>query len=161
MSAAGSVVSDSSALIALQQIKQLALLQRLFGKVVVPPAVAREIAQSVTLPVWIEQVSLSQARNAEVARAALGAGESEAIRLALETEARLIILDDRPARRLAQSLGLPIIGTLGILLTAKRHNLLPELRPALECLSVWALMGREWRWGWRLASGLQQVTATA
>ena len=52
-------------------------------------------------------------------RASLGPGESEAISLALEAHADLLIVDDRPARRLAQALGTPIIGTLGVLFAAK------------------------------------------
>lgn len=66
--------------------------------------------------------------------ASLGVGESEAISLALEVQARLLLLDDRPARRLAQALGLSIIGTLGILLAAKRRNFLPAIRPSLDAL---------------------------
>ncbi len=45
-----------------------------------------------------------------------------------------MILDDRPARRLAQALHLPIIGTLGILLAAKRRHLLPAVQPCLDAL---------------------------
>ncbi|MBA3945989.1 MAG: DUF3368 domain-containing protein [Herpetosiphonaceae bacterium] len=61
-------------------------------------------------------------------------GESEAISLALELQARLVILDDRPARRLAQALHLPVIGTIGILVAAKRRNFLPAVRPSLDAL---------------------------
>jgi predicted nucleic acid-binding protein len=46
-----------------------------------------------------------------------------------------IILDDRPARRLAQALGVPIIGTLGVLLAARQRDFLPALRPSLEALA--------------------------
>jgi predicted nucleic acid-binding protein len=54
--------------------------------------------------------------------------------LALETHARLVILDDRPARRLAQSLGLTVIGTLGILLAAKQRQLIATVQPSLDAL---------------------------
>ncbi len=86
------------------------------------------------LPAWIEQQQLTQAIGPLILSASLGAGESEAISLALETKARLVLLDDRPARRLAQALHLPIIGTLGILLAAKRRQLLPAMRPSLDAL---------------------------
>jgi predicted nucleic acid-binding protein len=66
--------------------------------------------------------------------ASLGPGESEANCLALEIEARLIVLDERPARRLAQALHLPVIGTLGILLAAKRHQILAAVGPCLDAL---------------------------
>jgi predicted nucleic acid-binding protein len=54
--------------------------------------------------------------------------------LALEIGAQWVILDDRPERRVAQSLGLPVIGTLGVLLAAKRRGLLDALRPELDGL---------------------------
>jgi hypothetical protein len=52
--------------------------------------------------------------------------------LTLEVKAELVILDDRPARRLALNLGLPVVGTAGILLRAKRLGFIPELRPLLD-----------------------------
>ena len=87
-----------------------------------------------TLPHWITQQALTQAVGPQILAASLGAGESETISLALEVRARLIVLDDRPARRLAQALRLPVIGTLGILLAAKRRNLLLAVRPAIDAL---------------------------
>jgi len=67
-------------------------------------------------------------------RAGLGAGEREAIALALALQASRILLDDQPARRLAFSLGMPVVGTLGLLLAAKRRALLPTVRPTLDAL---------------------------
>lgn len=64
----------------------------------------------------------------------LDAGESEAIVLARESGAKLILLDDRAARRKARTLGLPMIGTLGVLLMAKDRGLLPLLKPLLDTL---------------------------
>lgn len=66
----------------------------------------------------------------------LGAGESEAIVLASETSAARLILDDRKARRTAQQLGLPITGTLAVLLRAKQHGLIPNLRDVLDDLAA-------------------------
>ncbi|MBV9467712.1 MAG: DUF3368 domain-containing protein [Abitibacteriaceae bacterium] len=128
------VVSNASPLIALAQISQLGLLEQLFRTVTVPPAVVREVAPSVTLPVWITEQPLTQAIGPQILGASLGAGESEAISLALETQVRWLLLDERAARRLADALGLPVIGTLGILLAAKQRNLLPLVRPSLDAL---------------------------
>lgn len=130
----GIVISNASPLIALEQIGQLGLLEQLFSSVVIPPAVVREVSASVALPPWVTEQSLDQAVGPRVLTASLGVGESEAISLALEVHARLLILDDRPARRLAQALGLSIIGTLGVLLAAKQRNLLPSVRPSLAAL---------------------------
>ncbi len=130
-----SVVCNSSPLIGLEQIGQLSLLKALFGTIIVPPAVVQEVASSVTLPEWIEQRTLVQSIGPFIMKASLGQGESEAISLSVESNARLIILDDRPARRLAQSLSVPVIGTLGILVFAKKKNLIPAVKPCLEALS--------------------------
>ncbi len=54
------IIADSSALIALEQISRLELLKELFGTVVVPPAVAKEVASTVSLPSWILIQPLSQ-----------------------------------------------------------------------------------------------------
>jgi predicted nucleic acid-binding protein len=54
------VVSNASPLIALEQMGCLHLLEQLFGKILVPPAVAREVAPTVTLPAWVEQHGLTQ-----------------------------------------------------------------------------------------------------
>ena len=129
-----SVICNSSPLIGLEQIQHLFLLENLFETIVVPPAVVAETENSVVLPPWIEVAALNEKIGPLILRASLGPGESEAISLALETDARLIILDDRPARRLAQSLKLTVIGTLGLLLLAKRKELIPSVKPLIDGL---------------------------
>ena len=128
------VVSNSSPLIAFQQIGRLELVHELVGPMIIPPAVSREIAPSVSRPDWIEVRGLAQPVASIVLRVSLGAGESEAISLAIETKARLLLLDDLAARRLALGLHLPIIGTLGLLLAAKRKGLLETVKPSLDQL---------------------------
>ena len=129
------VVADASVLIALHQIDQLSLLERLFAQVVIPPAVAREIAPSILdLPAWLQVRSLQQPADSRVLVASLDPGETEAISLALEAGAQLVILDDRPARLLAAKLGLPFVGTAGVLLAAKRRGLTAAVRPPLDAL---------------------------
>lgn len=128
------VVCNASPLIALEQIAHLPTLKALFGTVLVPPAVVEEVAAGLTLPEWIKSQPLLQGIGPLVLGASLGPGESEAISLALEVRARLVVLDDRPARRLAQASKLPAIGTLGILLAGKRQGLLGELKPCLDGL---------------------------
>lgn len=63
-----------------------------------------------------------------------GDGEREAIALALEIQAALVILDDLPARRIALAARLNVISTLGVLLGAKRAGLIDRIRPELESL---------------------------
>ena len=121
-------VSNSSPLIALEKIHQMELLRDLFSTVTVPPAVALEIAPTVELPSWIQVYPLRSMVDSRTVRSSFGPGESEAISLSLELRPDRVILDDEPARRLAQKLGLNVIGTLGLLLSAKRHGLIPGLR---------------------------------
>lgn len=69
-----------------------------------------------------------------MSRRRLGDGELEAIALALGLNADQIILDDLPARRLAEASGLNVIGTLGLLLGARRAGLIDRIRPELDRL---------------------------
>jgi predicted nucleic acid-binding protein len=128
------VTSNASPLIALAQIGHLDLLEGLFSAVLIPPAVAREIAPTVILPAWVSERALAQSIGPQILRTALGPGESEAISLALEIGAQWVILDERPARRLAQALGLPVIGTLGVLLASERRGFLSAVRPCVDAL---------------------------
>ncbi|RKY62822.1 MAG: DUF3368 domain-containing protein [Candidatus Latescibacterota bacterium] len=100
----------------------------------IPPAVREEAFGSNPLPEWIEERQLSQPLAPRIMAVSLGPGEREAIALALELKATRLLLDDLPARRLASSLGLEIIGTLGLLLWAKEQGLLPAVRPWVDTL---------------------------
>jgi predicted nucleic acid-binding protein len=107
------VVSNSSPLIALARIQRLDLLPAIFESILIPPAVAREIAPSIpVLPTWLRIQASSVLPSAPLLRRRLGAGEREALALAIELRADWIILDDLPARRSAEASGLNVIGTL-------------------------------------------------
>jgi predicted nucleic acid-binding protein len=122
-------------LIALARIERLDLLPAVFDSVLIPPAVASEIARSVPIfPSWLQARPLTGDLPLKVMIRGLGLGEREAIALALEIQARRIILDDLPARRVAQAAELHVIGTLGVLLAAKRAGVLDLLRPELDNL---------------------------
>jgi len=129
------IVSNSSPLIALVRIQRLDLVPALLQSILIPPAVAREIAPSIpVLPLWVS-VQPAAGRPAVLAsRGRLGEGEWEAIALALEVRASAIVIDDRPARRLAEAAGLNVIGTLGLLLEAKRAGHLRTIRAELDKL---------------------------
>jgi predicted nucleic acid-binding protein len=128
------VVANSSPFIALERIGQFDLLPMLFKQLWIPPAVRQEVFASKSLPAWVKEVQLQQPLAPQMAGVRLGAGEREAIALALELKAAELILDDLPARRFAIALGLPVIGTLGLLLRSKEQGLIPLVRPLLEDL---------------------------
>lgn len=129
------VVSNSSPLIAFADIGQLGILPAIVGSILIPPAVASEIAPSIpALPEWIHVQDLKQVVPAIVKQRSLGVGEREALALAIEARADHVVLDDLPARRIARSLGLPVTGTVGLLLVAKRRGLIVSVRSQLDAL---------------------------
>ena len=127
------VVCNASPLIALDQIGQLDLLPGLFARVVVPLAVARETPRLSQLD-WLEVRTLASPLPPEVAAAGLGPGEAEAIALSVELGAATVILDERRARALADTLGVQVVGTLGVLVLAKNRGLLPSIEPSINAL---------------------------
>jgi len=131
------VVSNTSVLIALATIHQLPILEHLFSKIYIPPAVQLEMRDDVTQNAlrtanWLVVRPPKDTLAVQVLQSNLGTGESEAIILAKERSADLILLDDLAARSKAQLLGLRIIGTLGVLILAKSHGYLPLVKPGLD-----------------------------
>jgi predicted nucleic acid-binding protein len=138
----GPVVADTTPLIALSLVDRLGLLRSLYHRVVIPPAVRSELeaggsrgSGSVDLAAasWIETVPLEDPSRADLL-ADLDRGEAEVIALGQERHARLVIIDERLGRQHARRLGLPLTGTIGVLLRAKEKGLLPAIRPSLEIL---------------------------
>ena len=132
-------VCDTSPIQYLYQTNLLHLLPTLFGSVTVPEAVVREVAEGrkagVSLPVleslpWIV-VGRPQQEVALTLLQDLGAGETEVLALALEHSGNLALLDDAIARGYAKQLGVKCIGTLGILLKAKKSAELKVIAPIL------------------------------
>ncbi len=128
----GVAIPDTSPIIGLHQIGQLELLRLLFGQVMAPPAVAREVAPSVMLPLWVEVRPPPRPLDPRLQEAQLDPGETEAMALALDVHPELLIIDDLRGRRLAQRLGLTITGTAGVLVRAKTRGLIPAVRPLLD-----------------------------
>jgi hypothetical protein len=136
-----SVVSNTGPLIALAKADQLSLLERLFGQVLIPPAVHRELlAKSGREAARLDDaltcfIEVSQAPQltpeVKVATLRLGPGERQAIALAYEGKA-LLVIDDRLGRAAARRLGLAITGLAGVLIRAKEAGLIAAVRPLLE-----------------------------
>ena len=133
-------------LIALAKLNRLALLSQLIPDgVFIPPIIQRELwAKTGFESVVLEQAleSFIQIRKpesvpsaAEFATMYLDEGEKQVIRLAASlNEPLLVLLDDNAGRKAALRLGLPMTGTAGLLVSAKKKGLIPAVIPLLEAL---------------------------
>ena len=140
------VVSDASPLICLSALRQLDLLQKLYGSVLVPEAVWQEVIRSPSFSSSATPVAVSAARTAgwlQVVAATnrplviqlettLDPGEAEAIALAVENKHSLLLIDERDGRQVARALGVEMTGTLGILLRAKSTGHIAAIEPLIE-----------------------------
>lgn len=123
------IVSDTSPINYLVLIREIELLPKLFGKVIIPQAVLDELKQEGTpeaVKNWIDSnPNWLEIQNAKAIdpTITLGAGEREAISLAVELNADLVLIDDRKARRAAIERGLNVAGTINILESASKRGL--------------------------------------
>lgn len=135
------VVLDSSALITLARIGRLELLHRILGAVHVPQAVFDEVvvtgagrpgSATVAEAPWVRRHSIRDAESVARLRTRLGPGEAEAIVLAKELGADLVVIDDARARQVAEAEGQHTVGLLGLLLYGKEAGLISEVKPLLD-----------------------------
>jgi predicted nucleic acid-binding protein len=125
------VVADASPLRYLVLIGEVEVLPALYGRVLTPPAVVRELTRPrtpemirrwiVQPPDWL-QVRVASSPLPDLP-ATLGPGEREAIALAEEVRAEVVLMDDAVGRREAKRRRLAVQGTVGILGLAARHGL--------------------------------------
>ncbi len=137
------VVSNTSPLMNLAVIDRLGLIERLYGSVSIPEAVARELAaavpeqfseQAVGKLSWLTVHPVKNRQLTESLLLDLDAGEAEAIVLATETKAGLLLIDERRGRNVAQHFGLKLIGLMGVLIDAKRKGHIAAVKPVLDDL---------------------------
>ena len=123
------VVSDTTPLNYLILIGQIDVLPKLFGKILVPPAVVREMRHSrapASVAAWVDNLpAWAEVRSPTWgSKLGIGAGEDEAISLALELGNVPLLIDDSKARAFAKSRGILTIGTVAILDLADETGLL-------------------------------------
>lgn len=133
------VVSDASPINILIRIEAVHVLELLFKRVVIPTAVAAEMSHPSTPnvvrewiaapPSWLE-IRTPASTTSDLS---IDIGEREAISLAAELHADLLLVDDLRARRAAQRAGLQITGTIGVLERAAQHGVI-DLKRALDSL---------------------------
>ena len=139
------VASNTSPISNLAIIGRLNLLRSQFGVIWIPgavqseldrlghPAALKEIQQALQ-DGWIKPHALREDKVARLLAAALDPGEAEAIALALELPADLILLDERDGRSAAERAGLQVTGVLGVLLRAKKEGQIELIKPEVEAL---------------------------
>jgi len=120
------VVADTSPLNYLIQINAEVLLPQLYGRVLIPSGVLQELQQKGApalvrewlnaIPAWLDSCDLLSQPDSSLSK--LGLGEREAIQLATDRGADLLLIDERKGRLEATARGLATTGTLGVLLTA-------------------------------------------
>ena len=132
------MIVNSTPILALHEIGRLEILQELFGDITIPDAVRREVTVKDTHTLdgygWVRVAQIADSAMKELFTSALHDGEVEVILLAKEHNAKLVILDDKLARRHAKYLGLTVTGTAGVLLLAKNKGIIEAVKPLLDDL---------------------------
>lgn len=136
------VVSDSSPIRALHHLGLLYLCRDLYGSVIVPEAVRQELRHPTATCLSLEitdhpgfEVRSPRSNPVDLGIPSdLDAGETEAITLAIELHADLVLMDERKGTEAARRLGLATIGVFGVLLEAKRKGLINRVLPCVDRL---------------------------
>ena len=136
------VVVNSTPLIALCKIDRLDLLHELYGEIKITEAVFHEVtAKNDAFKIkilengaWIHIQAISDSGDKRMYKAKLHDGEVEVMILAQELKADLVLIDDNAARKTAIYLGLPLSGTIGVLLRAKERGLISKIMPVVESM---------------------------
>ena len=121
------IISDTSCLIILEKITALDLLRQLYRQVIITPQVQREFGMD--LPNWIGVQEPQDTALVDAFKESADPGEASAVALAIETSGAILLVDDRKARILAKRMEIAFMGSLGLLITAKTHGLIPLIRP--------------------------------
>jgi predicted nucleic acid-binding protein len=141
------VVVDAGPVIHLSWLNRLHLLEHLFEEVFLPSAVRDELLAPLPGTLGLDHIHRALAAGWLEVRAvttplpsvigapgSLAAGETEALLLAEEIGADLVLTDDAAARAVAQRRGLDVMGTVGVLIEARHHGLIPAALPLLLAL---------------------------
>ncbi len=120
------IITDTSCLILLEKIDAFGVLKYLFKNITTTPEIKNEFGTG--LPEWIAIKPVKDIALFEVLKENVDPGEASAIALAIETPNSLVIIDDLKARKLAKRMALDLMGTLGMLLKAKQHGIIPNIR---------------------------------
>lgn len=134
------VISDTSVISNLAQVHQIDLLRELYSRIVIPQKVKEELnndPSTLELIKDIDWIDIGKISNQDLYNNLiidLDPGEAEAIVLAKELGAGLLMIDERKGRKIAKENGIPIVGVLGLLTEAKKEGLIDKVKPILDKL---------------------------
>ena len=123
------ILSDTSCLILLEKIGELDLLHEVFGEILITQEIADEYG--LNFPEWISVQNSTNKNYQKILEASVDKGEASAIALAVELVDCLLIIDDLKGRNLAETLGIKITGTFGVILEAKFSDKIDSVKPLL------------------------------
>ncbi len=126
------IISDSSCLIALDNIGMISILKDLYEKIYITEEVYSEFGQSIED--WIEIKPVENKNYLRILNQLVDLGETSTIALSLELTDNLMILDDKKARTVANNLNLKFTGLLGVILKAKQQEIIPSVSHLLSRL---------------------------
>ena len=134
------IIVNSTPLIALAKANKLEILKEMYEHIIIPEAVYREVTEKDDVAAqrieaareWIEVRKVDSNLDRRMYRAKLHEGEVEVMLLAQEIGADAVVIDDGAARRTAEYLGLPLTGTLGVMIKAKQRGLLEAVMPVVQ-----------------------------
>ncbi len=126
-----SIISNSSCLIALDNIGMIIILKELYGKIYITREVAQEVG--IDFEKWVEIKSVKDQNCLKSLSNIVDFGEASTIALSLEFSLNTMILDDLKARRLAERLNLDFTGLLGVLLKAKKQGVIDSVHKIYAC----------------------------
>ena len=146
------VVSDTTPLISFLKIGHIDLLEKLFGRVLVPQAVYDELTvdmrfeeevRQIEQSTFIEVRSVKNPESVSVLKRVTGLdkGESEAIVLADELKADVLLMDEVKGRTVSNEMGIKVMGTIGMLMAAYERKELTS-KEARECIDTLQRVGR-------------------
>ncbi|MCO6476679.1 MAG: DUF3368 domain-containing protein [Phaeodactylibacter sp.] len=134
------VISDTTAITNLYQVKLLLIVKELYGQIIIPEGVYEELSRLSNQKRIIDQadwITIQKIKNKELRRELLkelDQGEAEAITLAIEIKSDLLVIDEQKGRKVSRRYGLRIIGVLGILINAKKRGIISNVKPYMDDL---------------------------
>lgn len=134
------IVVNTSPWIALSICGQISLLEKLYDDVYIPIGVRDEIMaggkEGIGVRELLESSWIKIERVFDIEKIKLlyelEQGEAEVIILAREKGINQVLIDEKVARMQAKVLGLNVIGTLGLLLKAKKNGMLPSIKLSID-----------------------------